>query len=151
MLARLNANFSVWHDLRIGVMAGGQLAGIDHIVVGHQGVVLVESIEEKDPIIVRNRRLTKGGESTWVELIRPRMLAASRIFPDVSAILLVFADAALVDPGHQRIDGFPVPAFAVGSSRLADTLLNGLPGMAQVSRGRHGRLRDSAAGVARFA
>lgn len=150
-LAKLDESFSIWHDLAIGVGSAGLGAGIDHLVLGHQGLVLVESINEKGPVSVRKRALTRGEKAASMETTRTRMLAASQTFAGVSAVLLVYADSAIRDPRPHGIDGTPMPTFVVGSSLLAEALTTGLPGIAGVSVGRREQLRHSVAGRVRFA
>lgn len=63
------------------------------------------------------------------ELCRRRLAAiADQLgIAGLSAIVLVYPDAALVRTELQRVNGFPVPTFVVGAGQVADALAAGLP------------------------
>lgn len=151
VLAQLGPDFSIWHDLEVGAAN----ARIDHLLVGPQGLILIESLTATEPVSVEFDALVQGGRPTSdvIDSLRPRMVAVGRTLGivRVSATVIVYPDAVLVDAGLQRLGGTPVPTFVVGASRLAEVLVQGLPRVDEGASWQLKNLRESVAQRVRFA
>ncbi|MDY7541180.1 MULTISPECIES: nuclease-related domain-containing protein [unclassified Cryobacterium] len=150
-LAKLGPQFSVWHDLEVG--AGN--TRINHLVVGPQGLILIESMTARGPVTVEFDSLVQHGRMVpeVLDSLRPRLTAVARAFGigGVSILLLVYPEAVLVNSRPQRLGGGPVPTFVVGSAELAAALVQGLPGIDEGVGWQLDRLRDNVSEHVRFA
>lgn len=125
-LKTLNGEFTVWHDVWVG--DDGVYAS--HLVVGPQGLFLVE------PIDVDGR----------VNAARLDELADAIGVTGVSGVLFVDMHPAAVNAPPAKISDFPTPVWRVGTSRLASTLGGGIHG---IGRGQGWEVRQLAERVAR--
>lgn len=128
-LAPLGPEFSIWHDLHVGAAK----TRIDHLVVGPQGLILIASLTAPGPVTIEFDALVHSGRKATevVADLLPRLSAVAKALEigGVSAAVLVYPDALLVDARPRRIGGCSVPTFVVGASVLAGELESGLPGI----------------------
>lgn len=108
-LKSLSAEFAVWHDIRLG---DAQVYA-SHLIVGPQGLILVEPMMERPRI-----------DADYIERV-----AASIGVAGVSAVLFVDVDPAAVNAPPAKLGEWPAHAWRVGTSRLAPLLGGGLHGL----------------------
>jgi len=141
-LARLGPDFSVWHDLHVGV----EKATVDHLVVGPQGLILIASLTTPGPVSIEFDALVHSGRQATEVLaeLRPRLAAVARALEigGVSAAVLIYPDSLLVDARLSRLGGCSVPTFVVGAAVLAAALESGLPGIDVGAAWQVARLRE---------
>lgn len=125
-LKNLNAEFTVWHDVRVG---DANLYA-SHLVVGRQGLFLVE------PLLERSR----------IDAPRVAQLAESIGVSGLTGILFVDVDPAAVNAPPAKLGERPTLTWRVGTSRLASTLGGGVHG---VEHGEGWEVRQLAERVAR--
>lgn len=150
-LASVGPRFSIWHDVELG--AGH--TRFDHLVVGPQGLIVIESMTEAGPVTVEHDSLRHGGRAVpdVRDTLRPRLADVGKALGigGASATLLVYADSALVHSGLQQLGGGAMPTFVVGASHLAAALVQGLPGVNEGASWQLDRLRATLAERVRFA
>ncbi|MDJ0349077.1 DnaJ domain-containing protein [Cryobacterium sp. PH29-G1] len=150
-LKPLGLDFSIWHDLQVGP----KKTRIDHLVVGPQGLILIESMTASGPVTVEFGTLIHCGQAVPEVLssMRPRLLAVATALGigRVSAAILVYPDAFLADAQLQKLRGAPEPTFVIGASRLADALSAGLPDIETSTPRNIDRLRNSMGVETQFA
>ena len=127
-LAKLGADFTVWSDVAVP----GTTDKVDHLVLGFQGLFVVDSG-------------SAAGTSEWAaeglpaETVadavkkRVRILGRSLGVP-IAAIVLVAADEEDSSSGARLLRGGSVPTFLIARLRLAAVLGTGLPEMERGSR-----------------
>ncbi|MET4638016.1 DnaJ domain-containing protein [Mycetocola sp. 2940] len=107
-LKRLSAEFTVWHDVRVG----NDGAYASHLVVGPQGLFLVEPLSERS-------RLDPSRLGALTDAIGVTGL---------TGILFVDPDPAAVNAPPAKLGDRPVFTWRVGTARLAPMLEGGIPG-----------------------
>lgn len=150
-IAVLGPDFSIWHDLEVG--AGR--ARVNHLLVGPQGLILIESVTATGLVYVECDMLMQDGRpaSEVLECLRPQIAAVGTALgtTTLSAVVLVYPDATLIQTGLQRLGGYPVPTFVVGASSLVEVLGDGLPGLDERPLWQADRLRETVSASVRFA
>jgi hypothetical protein len=125
-LTSLSDEFTIWHDVRID----GEDAYASHLVVGPQGLFLVEPLSERprlDP-----RRLTE--------------LAGAIGVAALSGVLFVDLDPVAVNAPPAKLGDVPTLSWRVGITRLAPMLGGGVHG---IERGESWEVRQLVERVAR--
>lgn len=128
-LAKLPGTFTVFHDAAVA----GSNANVDHVVVGPQGLIIVDTK-------VRGGRITFDGGTVIADGAVPDINpfdtldfeAASvelAVGVPYTATIMVFPDSVLVDPHIRQVFDRPRPTFVVGVRHLAEALTVGLPGI----------------------
>jgi hypothetical protein len=108
-LRTLSAEFTVWHDVRLG--DGGAYAS--HLVVGPQGLFLVEPLSERP-------RLVASGLDEVADAIGVAGL---------TGVLFVDVDPAAVNAPPAKLGDRPILSWRVGPTRLAPMLGGGIYGI----------------------
>lgn len=125
-LRTLSAEFTVWHDIRVGE-AGSY---VSHLVVGPQGLFLVEPLSERPRL--NPHRLSELADAIGVA--------------GLTGILFVDPDPAAINAPPSKLGERPALAWRVGTSRLAPMLSGGVHG---VERGGSWEVRQLVERVAR--
>jgi hypothetical protein len=108
-LKRLSAEFTVWHDVRVGDWG----AYASHLAVGPQGLFLIEPLSERP-------RLVGSGLDQLADAIGVAGL---------TGILFVDLDPAAVNAPPAKLGDRPVLSWRVGPHRLAPMLGGGIYGI----------------------
>lgn len=125
-LKRLSAEFTVWHDVHVG----DEGAYASHLVVGPQGLFLVEPLSERARLDAS--RLGQLADAIGVTVL--------------TGILFVDPDPAAVNAPPAKLGERPVLTWRVGTARLAPMLGGGIHG---VERGEDWEVRQLVERVAR--
>ncbi|PWC06071.1 J domain-containing protein [Mycetocola zhujimingii] len=108
-LKSLSAEFTMWHDVHLG----DARVYVSHLVVGPQGLFLVEPLLERPRI-----------DAEHIDRV-----AAAIGVAGVSGVLFVDVDASAVNAPPAKLGEWPAHAWRLGTARLAPLLGGGIHGL----------------------